>query len=221
MQFIDDAEFQINIDLDAGARITSLIWREMQFTVPFRGGPNNYGWFPLDTYLSNGSWQEIGPGRSLLYLPKEYRGGTIEQKIEVLDDAIRWSLEYEPGDGEIEILLSMQSWIARDLDRGGTGELEFSAAKMLQRDFDGIGHELCAPSREPWDETFSEIRGVPAIIWEDLARIDIESDAPWWAINSVDSEAIGIAPQNSPGDAPTLHPRGENYLEALFIFSPI
>jgi len=41
MQFIDDAEFQINIDIDQGARIASLIWRDMQFTLPFRGTPVN------------------------------------------------------------------------------------------------------------------------------------------------------------------------------------
>jgi aldose 1-epimerase len=37
MQFIDDAEFQVAIDLDGGGKITSLIWREMEFDVPFRG----------------------------------------------------------------------------------------------------------------------------------------------------------------------------------------
>ena len=47
MQFIDDAEFQINIDLDNGARISSLLWRDMQITVPFRGSVLNYGWYPL------------------------------------------------------------------------------------------------------------------------------------------------------------------------------
>ena len=30
MQFIDDAEFQVAIDLDGGGRITSLQWREME-----------------------------------------------------------------------------------------------------------------------------------------------------------------------------------------------
>ena len=37
MQYIDDAEFQIAIDLDNGARITSITWRDMQFAVPYRG----------------------------------------------------------------------------------------------------------------------------------------------------------------------------------------
>ena len=37
MEFIDDAEFQIAIDNDNGARITSLKWRDNEFAVPFRG----------------------------------------------------------------------------------------------------------------------------------------------------------------------------------------
>jgi aldose 1-epimerase len=37
MQFIDDAEFQIAIDDDNGARITSLKWRENEFAVPWTG----------------------------------------------------------------------------------------------------------------------------------------------------------------------------------------
>ena len=38
MQFIDDAEFQVAIDLDQGARIASIKWRDIEFAMPFRGG---------------------------------------------------------------------------------------------------------------------------------------------------------------------------------------
>ena len=47
MQFIDDAEFQVEIDLDGGGRISSLKWRELEFALPFRGGVHTYGWFPM------------------------------------------------------------------------------------------------------------------------------------------------------------------------------
>ena len=47
MQFIDDAEFQVAIDLDAGGRIASLKWKDLEFTVPFRGGVANYGWYAM------------------------------------------------------------------------------------------------------------------------------------------------------------------------------
>ena len=47
MQYIDDADFQIRIDDDQGANIASVVWREMEFALPFRGSPLNYGWYSL------------------------------------------------------------------------------------------------------------------------------------------------------------------------------
>jgi len=47
MQYIDDAEFQIAIDLDNGARISSITWRELQFTIPYRGSPLHSGWYAM------------------------------------------------------------------------------------------------------------------------------------------------------------------------------
>jgi len=124
MQFIDDAEFQIAIDDDNGARITSLKWRENEFAVPFRGQVHTSGWYSMAPWAGRikeglitnsagqqiqlpatidpphalhgfgliSSWQEIGPGRSLLHLPSPYGDAIVEQKIEVLDDAIRSSI---------------------------------------------------------------------------------------------------------------------------------
>lgn len=252
MQYIDDAEFQINIDLDQGARISSLIWRDMQFTLPSTSSPIDSGWYAMapwagripdglialsdgtefqlptnivpphaiDGFAMTSSWQEIGPGRSLLHLPKPYGGATVEQTIEVLDDAIRWSLEYDAGGCDLPAWLGLHPWFARDLDRGSSVELDFGAAKMFKRDSEGITtSELVSPTQEPWDDTFVEIRGTPALIWEDAARIDIESDAPCWAINTEGSDGICVAPQTAPPNAANLGIRGEYYLEALFIFS--
>ncbi len=113
MQYIDDAEFQIAIDLDNGARISSITWRELQFTIPYRGSPLHSGWYAMGPWAGRvrdgiirgadgeefqlptnivpphamhgfgftSSWQEIGPGRSLLHLPKPYGGATMEQTI--------------------------------------------------------------------------------------------------------------------------------------------
>ena len=254
MQFIDDAEFQLAIDLDAGARIASLKWKDLEFTVPFRGQVHTYGWyamvpwagrikdglitsptageFQLPTFLDppnalhgfgvTSSWQEIGPGRSLLHLPKPYGGATVEQTIEVLDDAIRWSLEYDPGDCELPAWMGFHPWFVRDLDRGGSAEIEFSAAKMLQRDSDGLPDgKIVSPTAQPWDDAFTEVRGTPSVVWEDVARISIESDAPWWVVYTEDADGVCVEPQTAPPDAANLGIRGEHYLEALFVFSAI
>jgi aldose 1-epimerase len=223
MQYIDDAEFQIAIDLDNGARITSITWREMQFAVPYRGDPLTHGWYAMGPWAGRirlptnvipphaihgygftSSWQEIGPGRSLLHLPKPYGSATIEQTIEVLDDAVRWSLEYDPGDCKLPAWIGMHPWFPRDLDRGGSAEIEFKAAKMLKRDEDGIpSGEYVPQPAGPWDDAFTEI----------------ESDAPWWVVYNEDPEGVCIEPQTAPPDAQNLGISGEHYIEALFVFS--
>lgn len=252
MQFIDDAEFQIAIDLDQGGRIASLKWRDLEFAIPFRGEIHTWGWYPMAPWagrIRNGiiqnssgkefqlpvtidpphalhgfgftsSWQEIGPGRSLLHLPAPYGGATVEQRIEVLDDAVRWSLEYEPGNCDLPAWLGIHPWFPRDLGRGGSAEVEFAAESMLERDSEGLpSGKIVSPSKQPWDDAFTQIRGVPAVVWEDVARIDIECDAPWWVLYTEDADGVCIEPQTAPPDAANLEIDGEHYLEALFVFS--
>ena len=252
MQFIDDADFQIRIDDDQGANIASVVWREMEFALPFRGSPLNYGWYGLSPWAGRirdglitspttgehqlptnlmpphaihgfgfvSSWQEIGPGRSLLHLPKPYGSATVEQRVEVLDDAIRWSLEYEPNGCDLPAWLGFHPWFARDLERGGSAEIEFDATEMLIRGSDGIPTgKRSAPTPPPWDDAFTGIKGTPAVVWEDVARISIECDAPWWVVYSEDPEGVCIEPQTAPPDAANLGMTGEHYVEALYVFS--
>ena len=254
MQYIDDADFQIRIDDDQGANIASVVWREMEFALPFRGSPLNYGWYGLSPWAGRirdglitspttgehqlptnlmpphaihgfgfvSSWQEIGPGRSLLHLPKPYGSATVEQRVEVLDDAIRWSLEYDDNGCDLPFWLGMHPWFARDLERGGSAKIEFEATEMLIRGSDGIPTgKRCAPTPPPWDDAFTGIKGTPAVVWEDVARISIECDAPWWVVYSEDSDGVCIEPQTAPPDAQNLGISGENYIEALFVFESL
>ena len=252
VQFIDDAEFQIAIDLDQGARIASLKWRDMEFSVGFRGEVPTWGWYAMAPWagrIRNGivknpagkefqlptnfdpphamhgfgytsSWREIGPGRSLLELPEPYGGATVEQTIEVLDDAVRWSLEYEPGNCDLPAWIGFHPWFPRDLGRGDSAEVEFKAHVMLERASDGLptGKRI-EPCKEPWDDIFTEVRGTPAVVWDGAARIDIECDTPWWVVYTEDSEGVCIEPQTAPPEAANLGIVGEHYMEALFVFS--
>ena len=47
MQHIDGSEISVAIDLDQGARIASLQWRDLQFVVPYRGAPLTWGWYSM------------------------------------------------------------------------------------------------------------------------------------------------------------------------------
>ncbi len=44
---IDGDQISIAIDLDQGARLASVQWRDMQFVVPFRGQDLTWGWFSM------------------------------------------------------------------------------------------------------------------------------------------------------------------------------
>ena len=44
---IDSDQISIAIDLDQGARLASVQWRDMQFVVPFRGEDLAWGWFAM------------------------------------------------------------------------------------------------------------------------------------------------------------------------------
>ena len=44
---IDGDQISIAIDLDQGARLASLQWRDMQFVVPFNGDVLRWGWYGM------------------------------------------------------------------------------------------------------------------------------------------------------------------------------
>ena len=169
-QNLDSGELSVLIDLNQGARIASLQWRELEFSVPFRGGLFNWGWYSMAPWagrIRNGlikdssgkvlqlptvfdppnalhgfgvfeSWEDLGGGRSRLRLPEPYSGAVVEQNIEVLDNALRWSLEYDAGSCELPAWIGMHPWFPRDLDRGGRAEIEFQAKKMFAKDDYGL-----------------------------------------------------------------------------------
>ena len=96
------------------------------------------------------------------------------------------------------------------------------ATEMLIRGSDGIPTgKRSAPTQPPWDDAFTGIKGTPAVVWEDVARISIECDAPWWVVYSEDSDGVCIEPQTAPPDAQNLGISGENYIEALFVFESL
>ena len=53
------------------------------------------------------SWEELGDGYFSLDLPAPYRGARVEQRYEILDNALRWSLEYE-----LVIAIYLFGWVS-------------------------------------------------------------------------------------------------------------
>jgi aldose 1-epimerase len=90
---------------------------------------------------------------------------------------------------------------------------------MFSRDSDGLPTgDLVKPGPRPWDDCFTQIRGVPQVVYEGAARIYIESDAPYWVVYDEDQEGVCVEPQTAPPDAANLDIKGEHYLEVLFTF---
>ena len=251
MQFLEDGELSIAIDIDQGARITSILFRDMEITLPSRGSLVNWGWYSMAPWagrIRDGvirdsddviyqlpvvldpphalhgfgvmyGWEDFGKGVARLDLPYPYEGASVVQQIEVLDNALRWSLEYSSGEVTLPAWLGIHPWFARELGRGSSAEIDFHALEMLSRGSDGLPTgEIVAPHQGPFDDAFTKVQGTPRVVWEDTLSVTIESDAPWWVVYNEDSEGVCIEPQTAPPDAVNLGISGDHYLEALFIF---
>jgi aldose 1-epimerase len=254
MHTLDGGDISLEIDIDQGARISSLNFRGIECVLPFRGQTLTWGWyamapwagrikdglikdrtgevFQLPTNLAPPNaihgftlthpWEEIGRGYFGIDFPEPYRGARVEQRFEILDNALRWSLEYESGDCELPFWLGFHPWFPRELSRGGGAEIDFHPTKMFERGSDYLPTgKLIEPTRGPWDDSFTEVRGVPKIYWENALEISIECDAPNWVVYDLDPEGICIEPQTAPPDAANLGISGESYIEALFVFEEI
>jgi aldose 1-epimerase len=249
---IDGDQISIAIDLDQGARLASVQWRDMQFVVPFRGQDLTWGWFSMAPfagrikdgiikdskgnkyqlpnnfdpphaligYGAQSSWEDIGSGRQFLELPPPFNGATVTQCYEILDNAIRWSLDYEANGCDLPVTLGFHPWFAREIGKGDSAELLFAANKMFKRGDDYLPTgEIISPTQPPWDDTFMEIKGVPEIIWPGAARLTMECDTPYWMAYSQDEDGICIEPVTAPPDAQNLGIQGDTYIECLIAFT--
>jgi aldose 1-epimerase len=79
--------------------------------------------------------------------------------------------------------------------------------------------EIVTPPMGPWDDTFMEIVGVPTITWPGAAKLEIESDAPYWTVYDQHEDAICVEPVTAPPDCANLNIVGDDYIEALFTFT--
>ena len=162
---MDSGELSLEIDVDQGARISSIRFRDFECAVPFRGQTLTWGWYAMAPWAGRikdglikdslgrelqlpvnfapphaihgfgltSSWEEMGDGAFALDFPAPYIGARVEQRFELLDNALRWSLEYEAGDCDLPFWMGFHPWFPRELDRGGAVEIDFHPGKMFER----------------------------------------------------------------------------------------
>jgi len=248
---IDNDEISIAIDLDQGARLASVQWRDMEFAVKFRGKDYNWGWFsmvPFAGRIRNGvikdifgkkyqlptsfdpphaligfgassSWEDIGSGAQYLELPSPFHGASVIQRFEILDNAIRWSLEYQANECDLPVTLGFHPWFARDIGKGDSAQIIFNANKMYSKDKSNIPTgKLISPTPPPWDDTFIEVIGSPEIVWPGAARMTMDFDSPYFMLYSKDDEGVCFEPVTAPPDAQNLGIQGAKYIETLISF---
>ena len=116
-----------------------------------------------------------------------------------------WFDFYKANGCDLPVTLGFHPWIARNIGKGGSAEINFQAKKMFKRgdDFLPVG-ELIDPLPQPWDDTFTEIIGTPEIIWPGAAQITLDSDSDYFMIYSQDEEGICFEPVTAPPDAQNL-----------------
>lgn len=249
---IDGEQISIAIDLDQGARLASLQWRDMQFVTPFNGDIRGWGWYAMVPWagrIKNGvvkdskgksyqlpttydppnaihgygfysSWQDLGGGKQLLEFPEPYHQASVIQHFEILDNALRWSLEYDANGCDLPFSLGFHPWIARDIGKGDSAHLDFKANKMLIKDNNFVPTGEFSPQPEgPWDDTFTEMIGNPQITWPGAAVVKIESDALFWTIYDTHEDGICVEPVTAPPNTLLRGGVGDPYIEALITFS--
>ena len=170
-------------------------------------------------YGATSSWEDIGDGAQYLELPEPFNGASVTQRYEILDNAIRWSLDYEAAGCDLPVTLGFHPWFGRDIGKGDSAEIVFNARKMFKKGDENLPTgELITPSPAPWDDTFTEVIGTPEIIWQGAARITMELDSPYFMLNSQDEDGISFQPVTAPPDAQNLGIQGDTYIETLISF---
>lgn len=82
--------------------------------------------------VASSSWEDIGNGAQYLELPSPFNGASVKQRFELLDNALRWSLDYNSADCDLPVTLGFHPWFPRDIGKGEPAEIIFRAKKCLR-----------------------------------------------------------------------------------------
>ncbi len=187
-----------------------------QFTLPTEFDPphaeHGFGFYS--------PWKVISPTSSSLIMPEPYFPGYAEQRIELLDNSMTWTLEYHANGCTLPAWVGFHPWFPRSIAGLGEIAVTFEAEKMLVRGEDYLPTgEFSAVPAGPWDDAFTGVKADPIIRWGDMAQVQISSRVPWWVIYTEDPLGICVEPQTAPPDAARLGIEGSYSIEATFTFS--
>lgn len=138
--------------------------------------------------------------------PDPFTGGMMQQEIELGHLALHWTITYIGGSVQMPAWVGLHPWFRRHLSRGGAASVEFTAARMLERDAAGLPTGRSRePTPGPHDDAFTTMDGSPSVHWPGALRLVVESISPWWVIYDKEPGALCVEPQSSPPDAANLN----------------
>ncbi len=134
--------------------------------------------------------------------------GFVRQRIGVRPDGVAITLGVFAAKRPFPASAGFHPWFRRELGAGRPLQLEFEAARMYQRDDEGIPTgALIAPPAPPYDDCFCEVLRGPLLRWADALEVRLESSADHWVVYDEPVHAICVEPQTGPPDALNIAPR--------------
>lgn len=143
-------------------------------------------------------------------------GGVVEQEVTAFEDGVALSMAVTADDRAMPVTVGWHPWFVRHLD-GVEAAVRLQAGRMLERDAEGLPtHRWTSPSPEPWDDCFTDLAAVPAVVWPGLCRVEVASDLEHVVVFTEHPEGVCVEPQSGPPDelnhaAPRVVDAGETF----------
>ena len=237
---LENDSARVEIDLDRGARVSSICIDGLEILVKQAENPLEWGCYPMAPWagrLRGGrfeyagqvfqmdlslpphaihgtvhqrSWKAEGPGRASVELGDDWPfSGRVVQDFRLEEEALFLQLEVHSDRETFPATLGWHPWFLRDLAKGKSAELQFSARAMYARDAEHIPTgEMVAVSDGPWDDCFVGVDPMPEIHWPGAMRLRLISEASHWVVYDEPSHAICVEPMTGPPNGLNFMPQG-------------
>lgn len=124
--------------------------------------------------------------------------GFCKQVISLGEKSLSFSLSVHSEKDSFPASLGWHPWFVRQLKRGETAALHFSANKKYVCDETQIPTQTFVEQGQgPWDDCFIEVQGNPAITWAKALHLTIESTCDHWVVYNMPEHALCVEPQTA------------------------
>lgn len=170
--------------------------------------PRNFGEHAIHGTVFDVSWSTIehSPTHAVLVAALgsrwPYAGHVMhEVAVDALQRTITCTLTVTTSSESMPAQVGWHPWFVRP----ATLDVEFTEMYVRDDDYIPDGRRI-APTPGPWDDCFIGARRTPSVIFNDGARIAIESDCECWVVYDMPKHALCVEPQSGPPDGFTLAP---------------